>query len=76
MMPRQISQIVVLLVSVNAIWCIPLNQFYPYGLDVKEAVSKMANGNDAFSRRVFTKLPFYFYGQQRESVIVSWNHIE
>ena len=69
-------QIVLLLFSVNAIWCIPLSQFYPYGPYAEEAVAKIAKGNDAFSSIIYTKFPFYFYGQQRESVIVSYTHIE
>ena len=70
-MSRKISQIILLLASVNVIWCIPLSQFYPYGPDAEEAVTKIAKGNDVFSSIIFTKFPFYFYGERRESVIVS-----
>ena len=75
MMRRQITQIILLLASVNVIWCIPLSQFYPYGPYAEEAVSKIAKGNDAFSPIIFTKLPFYFYGERRESVIVSCSQL-
>ena len=65
------GQIVLFFLSVEVIWCIPLKQFYPYGPYASEATSKIAKGNNAFSSPIYTEKPFYFFGQRRESVIVS-----
>ena len=67
----QAGQIVLFFLSVEAIWCIPLSQFYPYGPYASEATSKIAKGNDAFSPIIYTQKAFYFFGQRRESAIVS-----
>ena len=71
MIARQRSQIILLYLFVRVVWCIPLNQFYPYGPYAAEAVNKIAKGNNAFSPMVFTQTAFYFFGQQRHSLIVS-----
>ena len=71
MMTRQASQIILFYLSVRVVCCIPLNQLYPYGPYAAEATSKIDKGNDAFSPVIFTQKSFYFFGQQRQSVIVS-----
>ena len=70
-MGAELLKLLLLYVFIRGTLCIPLNQFYPFGPDVREATTKLAKGDDVFSQRVFTEGVIQFFGQLRESVIVS-----
>jgi len=55
----------------NAVLCIPLHEFYPFGGDALEAVHKLADGRDSFSGRVSVAEVIRFYGEPQQTVIVS-----
>ena len=71
MMPMKATVIILLFCIQEAVWAIPLSEFYPYGLNSLEATGRMGNGHNTFSPRILTQKLFFFYGQQHESVVVS-----
>ena len=73
MVRNQTSRLILLVLFFDVVCCVPLSQFYSYGVFAKEITRKMVKGNDAFSSEIFMKIPLYFYDQLCESVIVSFN---
>ena len=60
-----------LLYSLNVTLCIPLHEFYPFGGDAPEAVHKLADGREKFSRPVYIAEAVRFYGEPQHTIFVS-----
>jgi len=56
----------------NSVVCIPVDQFYPFGLVSPESNTRLAAGNDG-SMAIFPadQTIYYFYNQPRSRLIVS-----
>lgn len=59
----------------NAVLCIPLFEFYPYGRSAPEAVHKLRDGNSIFSGEIFVAEPIRFYDEAQDTIIVSSSKI-
>ena len=57
--------------SLNVTLCIPLHEFYPFGGDAPEAVHKLADGREKFSRPFHVTEAIRFYGEPQNTVFVS-----
>ena len=55
----------------NAVLCIPITEFYPFGGDASGFVQGLASGHNVFSRRFWVAEPIWFYGEAQRAVIVS-----
>jgi len=67
----QVSTAFVILFIVNGVCCIPLNEFFPYGGDAEETSSSLRDGNDFAFEAKSPAVPFVFYGNRMNSVVVS-----
>lgn len=69
MMNQAIVVGVILIYLLDAVLCIPLHEFYPFGVDAPEAVHKLADGRDKFAAFFLAEAP-RFYDEPQQTVFV------
>ena len=63
---------IILLCLLRGAWCIPLDQFYPFGGNTADSNERLGDGNTITSGEEATDNFYFFYGEPQVIITVSY----